>query len=462
MAIKIGTDCSGMEAPIQALRNLGLNFEHKFSCDVDKHARATIQANFPHGIMYDDIKKRENESAPDVDVYVAGFPCQPFSTAGKQQGFKDKLGRGEIFFDVCDFLAKRKPRVFVLENVWGLVRMKDEHGEQAYLNAILKELNDLHVYNIQWQVLNTNQHGIPHNRVRWYCVGIHKDFDDGSFRFPEPITCQSIELFLEERDPKLAAKGLPPRTQITAHNNVRKELKILQRAGKDPLKRSHIIDADSSPYRYKSMDGMSPCITTARAKGHWVTSRGRRMTKEEMMRLQGMNATAFKVAVSETQLGKQIGNTMSVNVLERILVRLLPAAQLAKSRDLEDRWESGKAIKQLAKTRGKGFMPLNKQIKQVKEVAAREGSPSPARVGRMRRSMLDGEMTPPRPAKRLRVNSQSSPSKKAPKSKGGVGHREVQEWVEAMRSANLAIGEIRSQLAANGYSKSRISQLCPL
>lgn len=180
------------------------------------------------------------------------------------------------------------------------------------------------------------------------------------------------------------------------------------------------------------------------------------------MRLQGMNATAFKVAVSEAQLGKQIGNTMSVNVLERILVRLLPAAQLAKSRDLEDRWESGKAIKQLAKTRGKGFMPLNKQVKQVKEVAAREGSPSPARVGRMRRSMLDGEMTPPRPAKRLRVNSQSSPSKKAPKSKGGVGHREVQEWVEAMRSANLAIGEIRSQLAANGYSKSRISQLCPL
>merc|ERR1711935_1258305 len=102
----IGTDCSGMEAPIQAIRNLPVKYQHKFSCDVNKDARATIEANFPHGIMYKDLTKRNNKTAPYVDIYIAGFPCQPFSTAGLQQGFGDKRGRGEIFFKVLDYIQK--------------------------------------------------------------------------------------------------------------------------------------------------------------------------------------------------------------------------------------------------------------------------------------------------------------------------------------------------------------------
>jgi len=100
---------------------------------------------------------------------------------------------------------------------------------------------------------------------------------------------------------------------------------------------------------------MCPCITVSRGGGHWVTSRGRRTTKTEMMRLQGMDPTKFKVAVTETQLGKQLGNTMSVNVLERLFVRLLPAANLLKRNEGKDRWESGSALKDLIKTVGKGF-----------------------------------------------------------------------------------------------------------
>ena len=71
--LKVGTDCSGMEAPIQALNNLGVTVEHVFSCDIDEHAKKTIQENYPPLKWYKDLTKRDNERAPKV-FYVAGFP----------------------------------------------------------------------------------------------------------------------------------------------------------------------------------------------------------------------------------------------------------------------------------------------------------------------------------------------------------------------------------------------------
>ena len=93
----VGTDCSGLEAPIQALDNIGIVYQHAFSSDTDAECRKTISANFKPVQIYNDVRTRDNNSAPDVDVYVAGFPCQPFSTAGKGEGFEDTQGRGSIF-----------------------------------------------------------------------------------------------------------------------------------------------------------------------------------------------------------------------------------------------------------------------------------------------------------------------------------------------------------------------------
>jgi len=375
-----------MEAPCQALANLepqDIQTKHVFSCDFNKHARTTIETNFPdHEVFYHDLTERNNKTAPEVDLYIAGFPCQPFSMAGMRQGFKDKRGRGEIFFKVLEYLKQKKPRVFILENVSGLTKINGG----KYLEAILAELKSLKLYDVQWKLLDTKKNGVPHSRTRWYCVGIQKKFNTGKFEFPEPIECPSIEHFLEKRDPKLALTGLPKSTNKTAFRNVKAHLRKLQKGGADPHKETFFIDCDSSPYRSINVKGVSPCITCSRGTGHWVTSRGRRLTKEEMMRLQGMNATKFKVAVSQTQLGKQLGNTMSVNVLERLFCRLLPAAKLCKKKALKDRWTTkngmSKAVKLLAATRSKGFKPLsaedNKRLASTNKRGASSVGKEPA------------------------------------------------------------------------------------
>eukprot|EP00419_Tripos_fusus_P027165 CAMPEP_0172717574 /NCGR_PEP_ID=MMETSP1074-20121228/71810_1 /TAXON_ID=2916 /ORGANISM="Ceratium fusus, Strain PA161109" /LENGTH=318 /DNA_ID=CAMNT_0013542541 /DNA_START=88 /DNA_END=1041 /DNA_ORIENTATION=+ len=317
-----------------ALNNLGVGVDHVFSCDVNKYAKATIMANYPPKTFFDDLTKRDNTKAPKADLYVAGFPCQPFSSAGLKQGFSDVRGRGEIFWHVRDYIAQRKPRVFVLENVAGLVKIKG--GE--YYSAILEALRAL-PYNVYSKVMDTKENGIPHSRKRIYFVGISEHHDDGSFNFPAPVAQPSVEKFLDPLDKKQTVRGkLPPVHQTTAHANVRRALKELSASGCDPLKVPYVVDCDSSGYRMKWMKEASLCITCSRFQGHWVTSRGRRMTTDEMMRLQGMRPEKFKKAVSKRQLGIQIGNAMSVNVLERLFVRALPASGLVGHNTLRDRW----------------------------------------------------------------------------------------------------------------------------
>lgn len=112
--IRIGTDCSGMEAPIQAARNLKLHYDHVFSSEIDKKVVQTINANFPPQKLYADLTTRDNARAENVDIYVAGFPCQPFSGMGKQEGFDDSQGRGTIFFNILDYTETKRPKVFIL------------------------------------------------------------------------------------------------------------------------------------------------------------------------------------------------------------------------------------------------------------------------------------------------------------------------------------------------------------
>ena len=90
--------------------------------------------------------------------------------------------------------------------------------------------------------------------------------------------------------------------------------------------------------------GRVPCLT-CKGRGHWLTSHGRRVTKTEMMKLQGMLPSKFKVVVSNVALGKQLGNTMSVHVIERVLAKLLPVAGFVNQGTITDRWQDGTAFR---------------------------------------------------------------------------------------------------------------------
>ena len=128
--------CSGVEAPIEALNNLGIPFEHRFSCDNDLLVRTSIKANHKPKQLFEDIKARDNAHTPYVDLYVAGFPCQPFSTAGKKESLEDSQGRGTIFFDVLKYIQDKRPATFILESVSGLTTLNE--GKQ--LSVIVKAL----------------------------------------------------------------------------------------------------------------------------------------------------------------------------------------------------------------------------------------------------------------------------------------------------------------------------------
>ena len=278
-AIRIGTDCSGMEAPIQAMRNLKVKHDHVFSCDNDEYVRATIEANFPCKDLYENVMSRDNDQVADVDVYVAGFPCQPFSTAGKQLGFDDMKGggRGCIFFRILKYIQNRRPHIFILENVKGLVNL--DGGK--YLKIILDSLHDIgktdvneqggtsgrSLYEVHHQVLNTKDHGVPQNRERWYCVGIRKGSlkeTKSRFRFPEPFKCKPIQLFLD----RLPETGVENETGSAAKNIAKAEL-MINDSGADPHSKHFIVDCDASSTRVHWMEGISPCLTRARSKGHW-------------------------------------------------------------------------------------------------------------------------------------------------------------------------------------------------
>ena len=137
--MRVGTDCSGLEAPLQALRKLGVPFEHVFSSDINKNVRKMILANFSPQHLFSDITRREQ--APPVDLYVAGWPCQANSSLGTRRGFAD--ARSQVFWSVLAYIRQHTPRLVLLENVRNLLRIRG--GED--FETVRRELEQLD-YNI--------------------------------------------------------------------------------------------------------------------------------------------------------------------------------------------------------------------------------------------------------------------------------------------------------------------------
>jgi DNA (cytosine-5)-methyltransferase 1 len=132
--------------------------------EVDRYAAQIYQQHFPTHKNYGDITKIDATALPDFDLLVGGFPCQAFSIAGKRGGFADT--RGTLFFDLARILQAKRPRLFLFENVKGLL----SHDGGRTFRTIIAATAELG-YDVQWQVLNSKHHGVPQNRERVFIAG---------------------------------------------------------------------------------------------------------------------------------------------------------------------------------------------------------------------------------------------------------------------------------------------------
>jgi len=132
--------------------------------EVDKYATQIYKKHFPNHKEYGDVSRISWSDVEDFEILVGGFPCQAFSIAGKRGGFNDT--RGTLFFEVARCLKEKQPRLFVLENVKGLL----SHDKGATFVTIISTLDELG-YDLQWQVLNSKNFGVPQNRERVFIIG---------------------------------------------------------------------------------------------------------------------------------------------------------------------------------------------------------------------------------------------------------------------------------------------------
>jgi DNA (cytosine-5)-methyltransferase 1 len=324
-------------------------YQMVWACERDPNCQKIIRSSHTGNArpcwIHSDITVRKPDHIPDHDLYVAGFPCQPFSTMGLREGVQDRLGRGTIVDHVLAGLREKMPRAFILENVQGLVL---QHWET--FRRIIDQLQTMHnrLYVVGWKVLNTEHHGIPQHRKRVYIIGVRKDFYQKRtpFRWPGQIKPKPLRTFLDKDMPltrveqirrvREFVKGSPRgirRKLMSAWSRARGNgIAVLGPA--NPV----IMDVDSTWCSY--MVGRCPCITRSRGSSRFfLAPRGRRLSVAEILRLQGLPTSILRhrCNISDRQLGAMVGNAMSGNVLERILVRLLPACGFARA-SLRDPW----------------------------------------------------------------------------------------------------------------------------
>jgi len=288
----------------QTCKKINLKTDCVFSSDIDEQARISYEINYGHKPAGDITKIKESD-IPDHDILFAGFPCQPFSIIGQRKGFEDT--RGTLFFDIARILNSKQPKAFILENVKQLAG----HNSGHTLRVIIKTLKDLG-YTVYFKVLNALNYGLPQKRERVIIVG-HKE--PILFTFPDPLDAYvSLEEILETKvDPKYFASERIREKRFNAH-----------KSSYFPSIWHENKSGNISSYPFS-------CALRAGASYNYLLVNGeRRLTPREMLRLQGFPDT-FKVVVNDSQIRKQVGNAVPINVIRAVLLKLLPF--VAKSLD---------------------------------------------------------------------------------------------------------------------------------
>jgi DNA (cytosine-5)-methyltransferase 1 len=365
--IRIGTMFSGIGAIEYALERLNLKSEIQFASDIDNFAKQSYFANYKisESNWYNDVHDLKGKKHKGkLDLLVGGSPCQSFSMVGKRRGFNDT--RGTLFYEFARVVKESQPNVFIFENVKGLIN-HDNGNTFETIKATFDELG----YKYYFQVLNAKNYGIPQHRERIFVVG----FKDKSieFQFPEAISLEhKMQDFLEDyTDSKyyLKEKGVKFVTSSKNRNKrytqINGDVALCQKAnqqfnwhgdfifeqGSEPPFSDFVFDVSKVEEKYYLSEKVKDYVLAGGTKNfktsnktdlevarpllqsmhkmhragvdNYVTHTGRirKLTPKECLRLMGFRDD-FKQVVSDTQLYRQAGNSIVVDVLIAILKQM--------------------------------------------------------------------------------------------------------------------------------------------
>lgn len=291
---------------------MGVNGTSGLGCvgysEVDKYAIQIYEKHFKGHKNYGDATKISAKSIPDFDLLVGGFPCQSFSVAGKRRGFQDI--RGTLFFDIARIVKQKQPRLLLLENVKGLLN----HEKGQTFAVIIRTLDELG-YDLQWQVLNSKDFGVPQNRERVFIIGHLRGT-------PRP------EVF-----PFSGTVGESKKNVVSTAIDAN-----YWKGADKHAQRTMIVDI-SYPSRVRKYTNNAPTVRDYGSGGNKmpIVEGIRRLTPLECERLQGFpdywTATGHEkedekgfskvVEMSDTQRYKTLGNAVTVNVIRAIMEKML-------------------------------------------------------------------------------------------------------------------------------------------
>jgi len=321
------------------------------------------QENFHWNASFLDGSQYENQ----IDLFVGGSPCQSFSMVGKRRGLQDT--RGTLFYEYARLVGEIKPKVFIYENVKGLIN-HDGGNTWATMQQVFDDLN----YNWSFKVLNSKNYGVPQNRERLFVVGFRKDLElKKDFAFPEALplkkTMQNYLLDTVSGKYYLNKKGVE---FVTSEKNINKrytqidgDIQLCQKANQQFNWHGDFIFVEENKNKEKTMEELEkyflsekvekyvmssgtknfyskpkidleiarPLLTTMHKMhragvDNYVTTQGRirKLTPRECLRLMGF-CDSFNIVVSDTQIYQQAGNSIVVDVLMEItksIVESLP------------------------------------------------------------------------------------------------------------------------------------------
>ena len=346
--IRVGTSFSGIGAIEYALKRLGLKSKIVFAGDINENCKKTYFANYEikEDQWHSDIHKFNAKPYKNhIDLFVGGAPCQAFSTVGEQLGFEDT--RGTLFREFARVVKECRPKVFIFENVQGLIK----HDKGKTWKVIKNTFEQYCGYDIHFQLLNSKDYGIPQVRERLYCIGFRKKT---IFKYPAPIPLiYKMYDFLEDyKDSEFYNEKINAKVLTQNKENIEKiaegilepkyneflfpikeiedKYYLSEKVGKYVLssgtknfKTSVETDRSIARTLLQSMHkmhraGVDNYVTYNKSKG---INGLRKLTPRECLRLMGFKDD-FKIVVPNTAAYMQAGNSIVVDVLIAILKQL--------------------------------------------------------------------------------------------------------------------------------------------